>query len=460
MSSPKSYELLQRYQDGQSEAATAIFDRYVERLIALARSRMGSKLKRRVDPEDVVQSAYRSFFVHAKNEEYRLGRSGDLWRLLASITLNKLYGQVEKQTAAKRNMGREEAVEESLAVVVAPDPTAAEIVAIVEQLHLVVDAITSDEQAVLTARLQGQSIDDIGNLIGKSARTVRRLLLQIQQQLEQQLSASGAISSNKSKQATEPSAPLQYSDYILEQLLGTGGMGKVYQAKEKKTGKTVAVKALHKSRQSDHRAVDQFAHEAHVLTKLLHPSIVGVQGLGQFPGGGYFMVMDFVNGIDLQSRLQAGPLPSSEAISIVREVAGAVQHAHDHGIVHCDLKPGNVLLDSNGHVFVTDFGFAFIIAGVPPGSSSSIGGTAGYIAPEVLIHGNRPTIAADIYALGMLLWVLATGREPSCLTSVESSSKHTQSIETICRRCLAGKPSDRFSSMNELIAEFDELIVR
>ncbi len=111
MSSPKSYELLQNYQGGENEAATAIFDRYVERLLALARSRMGSRLKRRVDPEDIVQSAYRSFFVHAKNEEYRLARSGDLWRLLASITLNKLYGQIEKQTAAKRSFKREEAAE-------------------------------------------------------------------------------------------------------------------------------------------------------------------------------------------------------------------------------------------------------------------------------------------------------------------------------------------------------------
>ena len=107
MSEPKSHELLKLYQDGQSEAATAIFDRYVARLIALARARIAPKLKKRVDPEDVVQSAYRSFFVHAKNQEYQLIRSGDLWRLLASTTLNKLYGQIEKHTAAKRNIDRE-----------------------------------------------------------------------------------------------------------------------------------------------------------------------------------------------------------------------------------------------------------------------------------------------------------------------------------------------------------------
>jgi len=451
----KSHELLQRYQDGKSEAATAMFDRYIERLLALVRSRMGSKLKRRIDPEDVVQSAYRSFFVHAKNEEYLLARSGDLWRLLASITLNKLNGQIEKQTAAKRSFDREEAADVSLAEAKAPGPSAAEAVAIVEQLHLAIDALTIDEQTVLTSRLQGQSIEGIGKLLGKSERTVRRLLAQAKKQLEEQLLASKAIVTKKAIRSPEPHAPLKYSDYILEQLLGAGGMGKVYRAREKSTGKAVAVKSLHKSRQSDRRAVDQFVQEAQVLAKLQHPGIVGVQGLGRFPGGGYFIVMDFVEGVDLQSRLQAGPLPITEAIQIVKEVAVAVQHAHDHGIVHCDLKPGNVLLDSNDHVYVTDFGFAFIIAGALK-ASNSIGGTAGYIAPEISSLKNQPTFTADIYALGILLSVLLSGEKPEDHSFLNTMS---DSLNRILSRCSAENPNDRYSSMNELIKALEELKV-
>ncbi len=457
MSSPKSYELLQNYQGGENEAATAIFDRYVKRLVALARSRMGPRLKRRVDPEDVVQSAYRSFFVHAKNEEYRLARSGDLWRLLASITLNKLYGQFEKQTAAKRSFKREEAADVPLADAIAPEPSAAEIVAISEQLNLVVDALSVDERTVLTARLQGQSISEIGKLIGKAERTVRRLLAQGKEQLEQQLLTNEVIVSKKVHRSLETHAPLLFSDYILEQLLGAGGMGKVYRAKEKNTGKKVAVKALHKSRQFDRRAVDQFVQEAQVLAKLKHPSIVGVQGLGRFPGGGYFIVMEFVDGADLQSRLDSGPLPLNEAILIVEEVAIAVQHAHDHGIIHCDLKPGNVLLDSNDHVFVTDFGFAYMnVAGFQQ-NSSSIGGTAGYIAPEVLRLESQPTPAADIYALGVLLWVLVTSKLPDMLEILDRKSDEMKAVQVICRQCLAENPSDRFSSANELIEKLKDL---
>src|SRR5262245_46342185 len=99
-----SRELLQRVEAGDSEAAAAVFDRYIERLLALARARINAQLRRRVDADDVVQSAYRSFFVHAENGEYSLGESGDLWRLLAQITINKLYSQVEKHTAARRNV--------------------------------------------------------------------------------------------------------------------------------------------------------------------------------------------------------------------------------------------------------------------------------------------------------------------------------------------------------------------
>src|SRR5690606_14088832 len=114
---------------------------------------------------------------------------------------------------------------------------------------------------------------------------------------------------------------LRYSDYVLQQMLGSGGMGKVFRALEKTTGRTVAIKALHKARQSDPRAVSRFVHEAHILATLRHPNIVGVQGIGQFPSGGYILALDYVDGTDLQHRVNRGPLPYAEAVWLVREVA-------------------------------------------------------------------------------------------------------------------------------------------
>ena len=125
--------------------------------------------------------------MHAKDGHYELARSGDLWRLLASVTLNKLYGQIEKQTADKRSIDREEPVEILAAIAVAPEPSAAEIVAIVEQLQLVINGLSPDERLVLTSRLRGDNDKTISESIRKSERTVRRLLAGATRKIEQRL---------------------------------------------------------------------------------------------------------------------------------------------------------------------------------------------------------------------------------------------------------------------------------
>src|SRR5262245_54878689 len=185
-----SHELLKLAQSGDSGAAAVIFDRYVERLLALARSRLAPKLRRRIDAEDVVQSAYRSFFVHAENQEFVLNESGDLWRLLVRITLNKLYSQAEKHTAARRNIRREQETENDLPDdPVAVEPTAAEVVALTERLQLAIKALDPTEQRVLNASLSGDTVEAIAVSEKKSPRTVRRLLAHTRQRIEKQLVA-------------------------------------------------------------------------------------------------------------------------------------------------------------------------------------------------------------------------------------------------------------------------------
>ncbi len=470
-----SQELLQLYQSGQTEAATAIFDRYVARLIALARRRIGPKLQRRVDAEDVVQSAYRSFFIHAKDGEYQLAESGDLWRLLAGITLHKLGRQIERQTAAKRSVAREEPADLAAANVAAPEPSAAEVIAVVEELQLAIRNLSPDERQALTANLQGQSIEEISGVIGKSGRTVRRILASAKRQLEQRLLSGGGAGQRSrpvlvgGRPMVETEAPLRYADYVLEQLIGAGGMGKVFRARDKRAGGQVAIKTLHRSRQSDERAVARFVQESQILAGLRHPNIVAVHGLGQFPGGGYFLAMDFIDGLDLHSRLlprplgegrgegfQQGPLPLDEIIAIAKQIATAMQYAHDRGIVHCDLKPANVILDKDGRAIVTDFGFATLIAASSPATATSIGGTAGYIAPEILGGRTAPTPAADIFALGQLVIALATG-DPPPATSANPLPAALGPLAPICRRCLAPNPLDRYNSMNELIRDLDSI---
>tara|TARA_R110002111_G_scaffold262504_1_gene338971 strand:- start:161374 stop:162717 length:1344 start_codon:yes stop_codon:yes gene_type:complete len=441
------------YQAGQSEAATAIFDRYVARLIALAHSRIGSKLRRRVDAEDIVQSAYRSFFVHAKGDEYQLNEAGDLWRLLASITLHKLYGQIEKHTAAKRSIHHEDPTDLATAAAMTPEPLPEEVVAIVEELHTVIRDLPPEERMVLTASLQGQDNPEICRTVEKSERTVRRLLASARRKIEQRLLPGDTTDDVSRTSVVEHEAPLLYSDYVLEQLLGSGGMGKVFRARVKGTQKKVAIKALHKVRQSDERAVSQFVKEAQVLTRLRHANIVRVEGLGRFPGGGYFMVMDYVDGIDLQSQLEVQPYSITAALAILKNVTDAIGYAHDKGIIHCDLKPGNILQDKYGNVLVTDFGFAFLIAGGTATMGNSIGGTVGYIAPEIISCRSLPAPTTDIYSLGVLLWTLVTGSVPVKPFTLCSVEDELAPISRIVRRCLSDDPPKRFQTTTELQQE-------
>jgi RNA polymerase sigma factor (sigma-70 family) len=455
-----SRELLLDYQAGASEAADEIFHRYVERMLALARSRMSSKLRRRVDPDDVVQSAYRSFFLHARNEEYVLKRAGDLWRLLASITLHKLYKQAERHTAARRSVAREIAEDERLALLASLEPTPAQAVALAEQLHLATASLTDAERGVIIAHLQGDTAETIATRLGKSPRTVRRLLSQARAKLEGQI--LGGEPQKKSVPVASAEAPLRYEDYVLEQLLGSGGMGKVYRARHRHTGEAVALKALHKTWQHEKRAVERLVQESQILADLRHPHIVGVRGLGRFPGGGYFLVMDLVTGGDLATRLKQGPLPVTEAIRIVSEVASAIGFAHRAGVIHCDLKPANVVLDESGHSLVTDFGFAYAITPRSHMAPSSIGGSVGYMAPEIARGITGPTPAADIYGLGALLWTLVTGvtpRQPFDVTAA-SNSPELALLAPLVRDCTDPDPSSRFATTEALITALRETLAK
>jgi serine/threonine protein kinase len=362
--------------------------------------------------------------------------------LLVGITLNKLRGQIERHASGKRSIGREGSADLDFALGQAAGPAAADVAAIADEWRLAIDSLNSDERKILSATIQRQSVEQISRESGESARTIRRLVANVRRKIEARLLAAEAP-------LTESEAPLRYADYVLEKLLGAGGMGKVFRAREKGSGKTVAIKALHKSRQAEKRAVERFVQEAKILGRLRHPNIVGVRGLGRFPGGGYFLVMDHVDGVDLQTRLKSGLFSWSDTVRIVTAVASAIQYAHDRGVVHCDLKPANVLLDASGRVFVTDFGFAFLVAA--DAVHCGIGGTAGYIAPELLLGQSLPTPAADIYALGKLTWMLVAGAPFPEGDIFDRADERRAAIFDICKRCTASDPKERYESPREFV---------
>lgn len=182
--------LLDRWRGGDQQAAAALFNRYVQRLIAVARSHMSGRLAQRLDPEDVVQSAYRSFFLGARDGRYQIERAGELWRLLAAITLHKLHHQVERHTARKRGLDREQRLDGPAGPFgletarLADEPSPAEAAALAEELEGVMRSLDPAAARVLELWLQGADLDEIASQVSRSQRTVRRTLEKIQGQLE------------------------------------------------------------------------------------------------------------------------------------------------------------------------------------------------------------------------------------------------------------------------------------
>jgi RNA polymerase sigma-70 factor (ECF subfamily) len=181
--------LVDRLKAGDARAADELFSRYVDRLLELARGRLSAKLARRVDAEDIVQSAYRSFFVRAQQGEYALGASGELWRLLVAITINKVRGQAEFHSAGKRSLGAEQSVRASpdlppveLAVVTR-EPSPDEAALLVEMIEGLMVDMDETQRRMLELRLQGYQIEEIAAEVQRSERGVRRLLDKVKNQL-------------------------------------------------------------------------------------------------------------------------------------------------------------------------------------------------------------------------------------------------------------------------------------
>lgn len=186
-----SLVLLEQFRVGDDAAAEALFARYFQRLTALARSRLSPRLASRTDPEDVVMSVYRSFFLGARAGHFTLGRGGDLWRLLASITKHKLLRQARHHNAERRSVRHEwplDRVEGGTALASVPEPTPEEAAALADELEAIHARLDRFDRRVLELRLQGAQLSEIAEDTGRSERSARRALARIRELLMERLS--------------------------------------------------------------------------------------------------------------------------------------------------------------------------------------------------------------------------------------------------------------------------------
>jgi serine/threonine-protein kinase len=207
------------------------------------------------------------------------------------------------------------------------------------------------------------------------------------------------------------------SHYEITEPLGQGGMGVVYRARDQRLGRDVALKVIAPGLLADESARRRFQQEAQAAARISHPFVGNVFDFGTEADVDY-LVMEYVVGESLERRISRGPLPEDEAIAIGAQVGEALAALHEAGILHCDLKPANVIVTPRGHAKVLDFGLARLLLGDARRSSDGLessapglAGTLAYMAPEQLL-GEEPTAAVDLYALGVLLYEMATGRKP------------------------------------------------
>src|SRR5689334_19251818 len=200
--------------------------------------------------------------------------------------------------------------------------------------------------------------------------------------------------------------------YELVELVGTGGMSSVYKAHDRLLERNVALKILHPHYGDDEEYVERFRREARAVAQMSHPNIVTVIDRGEDDGRQY-IVFEYVDGENLKELVErTGPLPARRAVELALEIADALAFAHQHGLVHRDVKPQNVLLTPDGEAKVTDFGIARSLdveQGVT--QTGTVLGTSNYLSPEQA-SGKPVTTATDVYSLGVVLYELLTAEVP------------------------------------------------
>jgi serine/threonine-protein kinase len=241
-----------------------------------------------------------------------------------------------------------------------------------------------------------------------------------------------------------PPGTLLAQRYRVVSLLGRGGMGEVYRANDLLLGQTVALKFLPAEWASDESRLARFRNEVRIARQVSHPNVCRVYDIGEVEGSPY-LSMEYVDGEDLASLLRRiGRLPPDKALEIARQLCAGLAAAHDKGVLHRDLKPGNIMLDGLGQLRITDFG----LAGVAGEVKDIRSGTPAYMAPEQR-SGQEVTSRSDIYALGVVLHEVFTGKRPSADSSHPDLAPE---VERVIRRCLAEDPAKRPASALQVAA--------
>jgi serine/threonine-protein kinase len=260
--------------------------------------------------------------------------------------------------------------------------------------------------------------------------------------------------------------PILNNRYRLIEQIGSGGMAVIYKAQDMELGRLVTVKVLRPSLVSDPEFLMRFKREAQAAANLSHPNIVIVYDVGQDGPKTHYIVMEYVPGQDLKKLIRArNSFEVDEALAIIIEVCKGVGYAHRAGLVHCDVKPQNILVTPDNRIKVTDFGIARALTGTAPQVEDMVWGSPHYFSPEQAA-GETPTPASDVYSIGVVLFELLTGRLPFTGSDYQAlAMAHLKEqppsildlnpalppeLDTIIRKVMSKEPSARYRTADQL----------
>jgi TolB-like protein/predicted Ser/Thr protein kinase len=285
--------------------------------------------------------------------------------------------------------------------------------------------------------------------------------------------ANAAAATGHSEEAAPSAATLgELGDYELLKVVGRGGQGVVYRAHQKSLNRTVALKVISLGSWATEAHLKRFRREAEAAARLEHPGIVPIHEVGERDGSCYFS-MKFVEGGQLDEVVRRTPMSIRQAAELIAKVARTVHYAHEHGILHRDIKPGNILLDAKGEPLLTDFGLARLTeAESTVTRTKEVMGTPSYMAPEQAMGNNAAVSSAtDVYGLGAVLYQLLTGHPPFAGgTTYETiklvldteprqprllNPKIDRDLSTICVKCLEKDPKRRYPSSLALAEDLE-----
>lgn len=260
--------------------------------------------------------------------------------------------------------------------------------------------------------------------------------------------------------------------YKLYERLGEGGMAEVHRAEDLRLGREVAVKILRPQYAGEKSFLDRFINEARSMAGFSHPNVVNVYDVGR-DSQRYYIVMEYVPGEDLRQMLErAGSLQAKQALDIARQMAQGIGYAHRKGLVHRDIKPGNILITPSGEVKVADFGIAKAMASVGLTEPGVVWGTTAYLSPEQ-VRGETATPASDVYAMGIVLYEMLAGHPPfqgedrvaialkhlhDAPPPFEADVQVPRGVVFLVQKALSKEPKERFANAEEMARSLGEYL--